>query len=196
MKARRVGLGLAWCGPLFTGLFLVGFIPVAGFIPPPHPNRTALEIKNLYLDDLTAIRIGMFLMAVAVALIAPFGVALSSRLRRATPSIPALGQLQVACYAIGTTVAVFIPLSAYLNLWTAFIFIPAGLMIFFKSGPFAYNGFISLYAATGCFFIWVMVMSGLTIQSIRREGRAAAGTQPTQPGQETTDVPAEPAIAG
>ena len=59
--------------------------------------------------------------------------------------------------------------AAYLNFWTAFIFVPAGLMIFFKRGPFGYNGLISLYIATGCFFIWVIVMSWLTMKSINAE---------------------------
>ena len=37
---RKIDLGLAWCGPAFVVVFLIGFIPVAGFIPHlTQPNR-------------------------------------------------------------------------------------------------------------------------------------------------------------
>ena len=55
---------------------------------------------------------------------------------------------------------------AYLNLWVALLFVPAGLMAFFKTGAFAYDGLIALYVPVGIFFVWLAVMTTYTIKNI------------------------------
>jgi hypothetical protein len=87
--------------------------------------------------------------------------------RRATPVLPrALG---------------------YLSLWVSLLIIPAGLVLYFKDGPFAWNGVIGLYIPLTAFVIWVFALTiavhrALTVQIV--EG--------TEPG--TVDSP-DPALA-
>lgn len=60
--------------------------------------------------------------------------------------------------------AVFPRWLAYLSLWTGLLFVPAGLMIFFKHGAFSWAGLMTLYVPVGIFFVW---LSGLTYCTIR-----------------------------
>jgi hypothetical protein len=69
---------------------------------------------------------------------------------------------------------------AYFNLWCALLTVPAGLMAFFKSGPFAYDGLIAMYIPFGIFFVWMIAM---TVQMFKVQARdekvgASAATRP------------------
>jgi hypothetical protein len=59
---------------------------------------------------------------------------------------------------------------AYFNFWTALSFVPAGLIIFFKTGPFAWNGVIGFWLPVSVFFVWFIVMLVFMLKAIRREG--------------------------
>jgi hypothetical protein len=72
-----------------------------------------------------------------------------------------------------STRPVFARWTAYLSFWTGLIFFPAGLIIFFKTGPFAYNGVLALYLPAGVFFLWYAVMTYLLIKALDRELQAA-----------------------
>ena len=48
----------------------------------------------------------------------------------------------------------------YLSLWVSLLIIPAGLVLFFKHGPFAWNGLIGFYLPLTVFVIWI---SSITI---------------------------------
>ena len=54
-----------------------------------------------------------------------------------------------------------------LSLWMSFLFVPAGLIIFFKHGAFAFDGVIAMYVPTFCFFLWILITSGYMIRSTR-----------------------------
>lgn len=57
----------------------------------------------------------------------------------------------------------------YLSLWTALLFIPACLIFWFKVGPFSWNGVVACYIPVFIFFIWVLGLTVLAIQAVRRE---------------------------
>jgi len=57
---------------------------------------------------------------------------------------------------------------AYLNLWVAVLFVPAGLMAFFKHGAFSWAGVMTLYVPVAVFFVWLVVMFLLTKRNIER----------------------------
>jgi hypothetical protein len=59
--------------------------------------------------------------------------------------------------------------AGYYALLVAFMEAPATLVIFFKTGPFAYNGLIALWLVLADFFVWVIVMSVLTLKVIGKE---------------------------
>lgn len=64
--------------------------------------------------------------------------------------------------------------AAYFNIYVSLVYIPPSLLIFFKSGPFAWNGLFSWYIPVGDFFIWAIVMTVLTVTAIKRQAAEAA----------------------
>lgn len=55
----------------------------------------------------------------------------------------------------------------YFNIWAAIIYVPAGLIPFFKSGPFAWNGFIAFWLPASTFFCTIIVLTHFCRKSIR-----------------------------
>ncbi|MCW2627937.1 MAG: hypothetical protein JWR48_4659 [Mycobacterium sp.] len=62
--------------------------------------------------------------------------------------------------------------AAYLNFWVAFLSIPAGLIMFFKRGIFAFDGLLALWVPLVVFLIWIIAMTVVTTNSINRRSRA------------------------
>lgn len=80
----------------------------------------------------------------------------------------------------------------YLSIWGALVFFPADLIVFFKDGPFAYDGLFALYLPAGFFFAWMVVMTPLLLKAVRDEP-ADAGSEPWRSAG--SDVaPAEPPV--
>lgn len=226
--SRQPQLWCAWCGPAMLVLFVLGFIVLAGWVPPPAPTDSAEQIAAMFREDTTAIRIGMFITMLSMSLMAPFGVAIAAQTRRMERGTPVLTWVSIVCLAVGTlvivlstvvwAVAAFRPIarepdtilalndlgwflfliewppfsiwfiavaaailrdphaesifprwSAYLSLWAALVFVAAGLIMFFKNGPFAWNGLLAFYAAVAIFFVWLVTMTALVIRAVRRE---------------------------
>ncbi|MDH1440431.1 hypothetical protein N5O88_09860 [Pseudomonas sp. GD03721] len=59
----------------------------------------------------------------------------------------------------------------YFNLWTAAMIMPAGLIEFFTTGPFAYDGVIAFWWVWLEFFGWIVVMSWVTLRACAAEKR-------------------------
>jgi hypothetical protein len=59
----------------------------------------------------------------------------------------------------------------YLNIWTAVLIIPAGLIEFFKTGPFAYDGIISFWMVWFIFFGWIIGMTAIVLRACTAEKR-------------------------
>jgi hypothetical protein len=55
---------------------------------------------------------------------------------------------------------------AYLNFWCAILIFPAGLIAFFHTGLFAYDGVGAFWIPFAIFFGWMIVMSVTTLQTI------------------------------
>lgn len=62
----------------------------------------------------------------------------------------------------------------YFNFWCGVLIVPAGMIGFFKTGPFAYNGLISFWFAVVVFFGWIITMTVMTLRAITAEERRAA----------------------
>ena len=58
---------------------------------------------------------------------------------------------------------------AYFNLWTASVFLPTGFILFFKRGPFAWDGLIGFWLPVGEFGLWFIVMLVYVLKAIRRQ---------------------------
>lgn len=68
--------------------------------------------------------------------------------------------------------AVFPRWVAYYNIFTSFFMFEACLLLFFKTGPFSQNGVLVFYIPMIVFFVWVVVMSVLTIRAIDAEEKS------------------------
>ena len=64
--------------------------------------------------------------------------------------------------------------AGYLNLWVALGGAGGGIAVFFKSGPFAWNGVVGIYIPLGAFAIWLPVMTYLMVTWLKRQ---STGTQ-------------------
>jgi hypothetical protein len=63
----------------------------------------------------------------------------------------------------------------YLNLWVAFLIIPAGLVLFFKQGPFAWNGLVGIYIPLVGFVVWILSMTVTIHRKLSQEIAATSG---------------------
>jgi hypothetical protein len=82
--------------------------------------------------------------------------------------------LQLSCIAIAS----FMDRSAqpiwprwvgYLNLWIAMSGAGGAVAVFFKDGPFAWNGLVGFYIPIGAFTIWIAVMTYFMHTGITRQ---------------------------
>lgn len=64
----------------------------------------------------------------------------------------------------------------YLQLWVAVIIMPAGTVLFFKDGPFAWNGLIGLYIPLTAFSIWMAATTWAVHQALTKQ--ILDGTEP------------------
>jgi hypothetical protein len=61
--------------------------------------------------------------------------------------------------------------SGFFCLWCAVMFLPGLLLIFFQTGPFAWNGLLTFWLGATVFFTWYVVMSVVLGKSILRQSK-------------------------
>ncbi len=64
----------------------------------------------------------------------------------------------------------------YLNFWVAILILPAGTVLFFKTGPFAWNGIVGLYVPLAAFLVWFGCMTWAVHTNLTRQ--IAEGSEP------------------
>jgi hypothetical protein len=62
--------------------------------------------------------------------------------------------------------------AGYLNIWVILLSLPGGILVFFKHGPFAYNGLLACYFVVGVFFVWLVVMTILGFRATQRSDQS------------------------
>lgn len=67
----------------------------------------------------------------------------------------------------------------YLSFWAALLIVPAGLVLYFKDGPWAWNGVIGLYIPLTAFVIWVCAMTIAVHRALTLQ--IAEGSEPSTP---------------
>lgn len=63
----------------------------------------------------------------------------------------------------------------YLSLWSAMLLFPAGLIVFFRTGPFAYDGVGAFWIPFAIYFTWMTSMTVTTFQAINRQTNQSIG---------------------
>ncbi|KAA1421860.1 hypothetical protein F0U44_06215 [Nocardioides humilatus] len=64
----------------------------------------------------------------------------------------------------------------YLSLWESFLILPAGLVLFFKDGAFAWNGIIGIWVPLVTYAVWILASTYCVHQRLTRQ--IAEGTEP------------------
>jgi hypothetical protein len=95
-----------WTGPAATVIFIVGFILLAGFIPPPSPALDANQVVAIFTEHTTAIRIGMLVTQLSMALLLTWGIGVATQMRRCEGSRPVMANVQIASVAVATVIVV------------------------------------------------------------------------------------------
>lgn len=80
--SRRNLLLCTYSGYLFMAGFLIGWWLIAGYVPPPDPDRGASEVAAWYADHTTAIRVGLWVCIGSAALILPWCSAIAAMVQR------------------------------------------------------------------------------------------------------------------
>jgi hypothetical protein len=63
-------------------------------------------------------------------------------------------------------------LARFLQPWVALLLLPASMIIFFKTGPFAWTGVIGFWIPAAVFGVWYIVMTVVLLRAIRDEAAA------------------------
>jgi hypothetical protein len=99
------------------------------------------------------------------------------------------------CLAIGFAIfsdhrprPVFPRWLAYFNFWAAFLYVAAGLVVLFKTGPFAWNGILAFWVVASVFGSWLIIMTwqllatigASTVVEADQQPRLFAGTAPSE----------------
>jgi hypothetical protein len=61
----------------------------------------------------------------------------------------------------------------YLNIWVSLLLLPATMIVFFKSGPFAWTGLIGFWIPAAVFGAWYLVTTWLLLRAVAQEYRNA-----------------------
>jgi hypothetical protein len=210
---RLIQKASIWAGPAMGVLFVVGFA-VAGFIPPPSPNKTAAEVATMIDAHRTPIRIGIVICLASCPLLMPFLASFTIQMKRIEGVRPILAYIQLALGAllviefvipyvfmlastyradqnpdvtralydlgwffflgvastfvlqlvlIGVAMLIdrrvqpiFPRWLGYANIWLAIMFAPASFLVFFKTGPLAWNGLLVWWVPLVAFLVWFL----------------------------------------
>jgi hypothetical protein len=92
------------------------------------------------------------------------------------PWPPIIGQLGAIAVAVLTDRNMNTPAGpifprwvAYYQVWVGVLLLPASLIIFFKTGPFAWTGIVGFWIPAAVFGTWYLIMTKLLLAAIRRE---------------------------
>jgi hypothetical protein len=217
----------AWGALVFVPLFGVGWALLAGYVPPPSPLASAVQIAQFYQAHQMMILLGMVIIMLGIAPLMPFFSAVSVQMARIEGRWPVLAVAQ-AMVGLANTLLLLLPVImwvtaafrperdaelirllndigwmimlwpfslaslqnvligvcvlsdkreepvfprwvAFLNLWVALLLFPGGLLPFFKTGPFAWNGLLAFWLVACVYLSWLVIMSVVLIGAIRRQ---------------------------
>lgn len=82
MSDKRVQLWCVYSVFGFIAVFLIGWVALAGFVPPPSPTDSAQQITAMFEQRLVGIRVGLVLCVFASAFLLPWGGAICAQMLR------------------------------------------------------------------------------------------------------------------
>jgi hypothetical protein len=233
---RAVRTACIWSWPVCIVGFGIGFVVIAGFLPPPSEAWSASHISHYYAHNRTAIRAGIIIAMFFSALLLPFYTIISSEMRRIEGPGALLATIQLGGAIVLVTFfqiicllwleasfrpendpqlvramndygwlvwTILIPTyslqyicmavagfmdfrkdvlwprwACWANLWVAFLGAGGVLAIFFKHGPFSWEGIIGIWIPVIAFAAGTTMTMVLILSRDRR--RRLAGSPPTR----------------
>jgi len=79
LSAQRL---CVWCGPVMIVVWVLAFVFLCRFIPPPDPANTRAEVVAQFSDGTDRIRLGLVISLFACALLVPFCAVIAAQMRR------------------------------------------------------------------------------------------------------------------
>ncbi|MBV1930997.1 MAG: hypothetical protein KUG71_04705 [Porticoccaceae bacterium] len=79
----------------------------------------------------------------------------------------------LAIFADKADAPVFPRWLGYFNIWVAILLVPGGLITFFKTGPFAWDGILAFWLPLVIFFAWFLVMFQMLLKNIKQQALPA-----------------------
>jgi hypothetical protein len=98
--STKTQLVLTWCAPVGVLVILVGFWPIAGYVPPPPPSDTAEQIADFYRARPGLIRFGLVLTFAGCAAWGPLVAVITRQMLRIKPRNSALAYAQLVAGAV------------------------------------------------------------------------------------------------
>lgn len=96
-----------WCGPGLILIFMIGFLFVAGLVPPPSPNLGASEVARFYTEHQTRIQIGLIISMIGSGLAFPWAAVISVQMRRIEGRRSPLAAIQLTAGGVLCLLLVF-----------------------------------------------------------------------------------------
>lgn len=82
ITSLRYELIAAWCGPIFTAIFVVTFGVLGHNLPQPiSPDSAADQIGRYYIENLTDLRLGWVVSLIFISLYMPWSAQISEHMR-------------------------------------------------------------------------------------------------------------------
>jgi hypothetical protein len=114
LKLHRFG---GWCAAGYLFALIVGWIIIAGFLPPPSPTQPPSRIAEIFQQDTLRIRIGMLFVMLAALLMIPVTASIVRMLTKIEGRVAMLSY-SALLGGVGTMVLTFYP--AIWWLWAAY----------------------------------------------------------------------------
>jgi hypothetical protein len=98
------------------------------------------------------------------------------------PWPPVVGQLIALSLGVFTDRGrrpVFPRWYGWYNLWVGFLLLPASLIVFFRTGAFAWTGLIGFWVPAAVFGTWYLVTTRLLLRSINAEAAGSVASDPS-----------------
>lgn len=98
-----------WCGPVGTLFFGIGFVLLAGWLPPPAPGNSIEDIVGIY-NNTNGIRSGLLLTCLGGALLGPWVAVISTVLKRIEGPESPLAYTQLGLGMLTLTIFTMVPM--------------------------------------------------------------------------------------
>lgn len=82
----------------------------------------------------------------------------------------------------------------YFNIWAISLLAPGGFIVFFKTGPLAWNGILACWLVLAAYFSWIVVNTILLLRAINQQGQDHTNALRVDHPKQQSNLAAEVAV--